>query len=75
MHKDIIYSITGLKLLKTYQSLIRNHIQSIKQQSTVFACYFLTSLLKIAQLITLSKDKQSNSFSVEGPVRQKRLEH
>ena len=56
MRKDISIS-------HTYQSLIASHIQSIKQQSKVLTCYFLTSFLKSSQ------DKQLNSFSAQGPVR------
>jgi len=54
MHKDIFIG-------HTYQSLITIHIQSIKQQSKVLTCYFLTSLLKSGQLITSNQDKQTHS--------------
>jgi len=49
MRKDIF-------ICYTYQSLNTNHIQSIKQQSKVLTCYFLTSLLKSGQLITTNQD-------------------
>jgi len=62
MHKDI-------STCHTYQSLITNHIQSIKQQSKVITCYFLTLLFKLGQLIPPNQYKQSNSFSAQGPVR------
>jgi len=62
MHKDIS---TG----HTYQSLITSHIQSIKQQSKVLTYYFRTSLFKSDQSITSNRDKQSNIFSAQEPVR------
>jgi len=66
MHKDI-------SIGHTYQSPITSHIQYIKQQSKVFTCYFLPSLLKSGQLITQNQTKQSNSFSAQGLVRPKDL--
>jgi len=62
MYKDI-------STCHTYQSLITSHIQSIKQHSKVLTYYFRTSLLKSDQLITSNRDKQSNMFSAQGPVR------
>jgi len=50
MHKDISTD-------NTYKSLITSNVQSVKQQSKVFTCYFWTSLLNSGQLITSNQDK------------------
>jgi len=58
--------------MKTYPHVI--HIKSYHKsysihQITIKSNHMLTSLLKSGQLIIPNKDKQSNSFSIQGPCR------